>query len=318
MREIAAERIDFRQGGDSVARVNGPVPRGSARGAAPPWLVGAANMVVAALGFAIMNACVKEATRAVPVLETAFVRCLVGTIGVVLFARARGVSLRIYNRRIMFLRVVAGTVAIALTFYALSAAPLGEASALLNLTPLFVAAIGLFWLRERIGAAVGACLALGMIGAVLVYRPVHGGVGLGGLAAVAASATSALAMASLRRLGSTESAEAVVAAFSAFGAIVLGIASIPAFRLPDAHDAVFLVGAGVAATTAQIAMTRAYAADVAARVGGMNYLNIVASLFLAVTVFGERPPAIALFGIAAIVAAGVGLVVSAYRDARAG
>ena len=96
--------------------------------------------------------------------------------------------------------------------------------------------------------------------------------------------------------------------FLACGALVTGLLAAPGFVFPSARDGWLMLGAGVSATIAQVAMTRAYAADVAARVGGMNYLNIVASLALGVVVFGERPDLLAMGGIAAIIASGIGLV----------
>jgi drug/metabolite transporter (DMT)-like permease len=275
-------------------------------------------MAVAAIGFAIMNACAKEASRRVPFLEVAFARAAIGAVCVIAWARLRGLSLRVSNRRVMAMRVVSGTISMILTFYALSVAPLGEASALLNLTPLFVAAIAVIWLRERVEALVAVCLLVGLCGALLVFRPHHGfAIGRGGVAALVAAGTAALAMTSIRRLGSSESSEAIVAWFQTFGAVVIGTLAIPGMMLPGAGDLALLVVSGVSATIAQLAMTRAYAADAAARVGGMNYLNIVASVSLGVVVFGERPDPVALAGIAAIVASGAGLVWSARRQSSA-
>ena len=187
---------------------------------------------------------------------------------------------------------------------------------MLNLTPLFVAIIAVVWLRERVEGLVAACLAVGMVGAVLVFHP-HAGfaIGRGGVAAAVASATAALAMTSLRRLGSSETSEAIVAWFQTCGAIVLGTLAAPHLIVPSGRDAALMTVAGVSATIAQVSMTRAYAADVAARVGGMNYLNIVASVALGIVVFGERPDPVALTGIVAIVASGLGLVWSARRQA---
>ena len=282
----------------------------------PAWARGALLMVVSAVGFAIMNACAKEASRRLPFLEVAFARALLGAVAVALWARARGISLAINNRRVVALRVTSGTVSMTLTFYALAASPLGEASALMNLTPIFVAGIGVVWLRERVTAGVLACLLLGLLGAFLVFHPT-GGVSRGALAAIGAAATSALAMTSLRKLGATETSEAVVASFQSFGALVTGLLTIPVFVLPTGREAALLVVAGLSATIAQVSMTRAYAADVAARVGGMNYLHIVVSLLFGIALFGERPDLSALAGIAAILAAGGGLVWTAYRSRSA-
>ncbi|MCC6647186.1 MAG: EamA family transporter [Polyangiaceae bacterium] len=285
-------------------------PPPSARAVLPR---GAALMVVAAVGFAVMNACAKEASLRLPFIEIAFARSLVGAVALALYARARGASLAIHNRRLMALRAGSGVAAMALTFYALSVSPLGEASALLNLTPLFVALLGAVFLGERPSPAIVVALCLGMAGALLVFQPRPGALSRGGVAAICASATAAVSMVSLRRLGDTESSEAVVTHFLAAGAVVTLVATAPVFVTPTARELSLLVVAGLSATVAQVTMTRAYAADVAARVGGMNYLQIVAGLALGAAVFGERPGALAWAGIAAILAAGAALVWSARR-----
>ena len=272
-------------------------------------------MIVTAVGFAVMNACAKEASRRLPFIEVAFARSFVGAVVLAAVSRARGVSLSIHNRRLMALRAGSGVVSMALTFYALSISPLGEASALLNLTPLFVAVLGAAFLGERPSRVVVVALVVGMAGALLVFQPRADALSRGGVAALFASATAAVSMVSLRRLGDTETSEAVVTHFLAAGAVVTAVAMAPVFVLPTPRELVLLVVSGLAATLAQVTMTRAYAADVAARVGGMNYLQIVVGLSIGAAVFGERPSALAWAGIAAILAAGAGLVWSARRDA---
>jgi drug/metabolite transporter (DMT)-like permease len=272
-------------------------------------------MTLAAIGFAVMNACAKEVSRRIPFLEVAATRSFAGLPLVLAYARFRRTSLRIHNRRVALLRVVAGTAAMGQTFYALATIPLAEASALLNLTPLFVALIGLVWLKERVRPAVAACLLLGLLGALLIFRPAGGQSSLGELAALGASLTSAVAMVSLRRLGATEQPEAVVATFLAGSTLVLGLLALPDLVLPSWSDAGLLLLTGLSATVGQLAMTRAYALDVAARVGGMNYLNILASLLLASLLFGERPDPLAAVGIAAILLSGSLLVWTGRREA---
>lgn len=282
----------------------------------PIWREAALCMVVAAIGFAVMNACAKEAAKSVPFLEIASVRSVVGLPLLGLYAHHRGLSLRVQNRPVAAVRVVAGTVAMGQTFYALSVIPMAEASALLNLTPLFVALLGVLWLRERVGWVVGMGLLLGLVGALLIFRPSSGHLGLGGAAALGASLTSAISMVTLRKLGQTETPEAVVFTFLTGSGIALGLLALPSWQLPTGREAALMAAAGLSATLGQLAMTRAYALDVAARVGGMNYLNILASLLLGAVVFGERPDRLALAGIAVILASGAVLVWTSRREQR--
>lgn len=267
-------------------------------------------MVASAVGFAIMNACAKEASSRLSFLEVAFARSAIGAVAVVLWARASGISLAVKNKRVMLLRVTSGTIAMTLTFAALAWAPLAESSALLNTTPLFVLLLAAVWLRERAGALVVVALLLGFVGALVVFRPGGTHLGRGGLAAIGAALTSAVAMTSLRRLGATETSEAVVAAFLTVGSVATGLAMLPFFLVPTPREALLLVVAGLSATFAQVTMTKAYAGDLAARVGGMNYLHILVSLAFATALFGERPDGVAWIGIALILLSGVGLVLS--------
>ena len=273
-------------------------------------------MLVSAVGFAVMNACAKLVSARIPFLEVASLRSLLGLPFIVLYARSRGVSLRVHNRRVALVRTVTGTIAQSFSFYALATAPLSESSTLLNLTPVFVALLGAIWLRERVSALVAACLGAGLCGALLVFRPHGDQLSTGGLAAIASALASAMSMVTLRRLGATESPEAVVLVFQTGSGIVLGLASLSAFVVPTGREALLIAGVALSATIAQIAMTRAYALDIAARVGGMNYLNIVVSLAIAAAVFGERPPPVALAGIGLIIASGVVLVLSGRRAAQ--
>lgn len=66
-----------------------------------------------------------------------------------------------------------------------------------------------------------------------------------------------------------------------------------------------MVVGGVSAGFAQLAMTKAYTPESAARVSGMSYLTVVASALLGVIVLGERPPGIAIFGVVLVIAGGV-------------
>jgi drug/metabolite transporter (DMT)-like permease len=85
-------------------------------------------------------------------------------------------------------------------------------------------------------------------------------------------------------------------------------------RMPTLRDAGFIVAAGVCAGFAQLALTRAYTLEHAARVSGMGYLAVVASAVLGAFVLGEVPSLGAVAGMMLVVAGG--LVVAFMRDAQ--
>jgi drug/metabolite transporter (DMT)-like permease len=99
--------------------------------------------------------------------------------------------------------------------------------------------------------------------------------------------------------------------------VTLSLVALPTLRAPDLGGLLLLLGTGASGAFAQIAMTRAYALDRAARVGVWNYLGVVLTHFAAIGILGEREDPIGLVGAALVIAAGVGLTWSGLREARA-
>ena len=99
----------------------------------------------------------------------------------------------------------------------------------------------------------------------------------------------AMAMIWLRRIGPGESHEAVVLHFSLTGLVTMLLLSLPAWRWPDAHGMLYLLGAGLGGGGAQLAMTRAYALQRAAPVTALASLGIVFTYLLALPLFPEHP-----------------------------
>jgi drug/metabolite transporter (DMT)-like permease len=207
-----------------------------------------------------------------------------------------------------------------LTFFALGTRlPLGDAVTLLNLAPVFLALLSPWLLGERTGKRVVVALALSVAGVVLILRPslVTGAGELRGVtAAVAASLCSCFAYTMLRRMGPGESPEAIALHFSLVAAAVLTAVALLHLSMPDARSFAMMLGAGAGAGFAQLAMTRAFALEKAARVGGLSYLNVVVSTLLGAVVLHEEPPARAVAGMALVVAGGLVVTVVGLREAQ--
>jgi drug/metabolite transporter (DMT)-like permease len=274
-------------------------------------------MLTGALCFAVMNA-LARGMRHLPWPVLGFSRALFGLVIALGLARARGASLAIVDRRRMWQRSLAGSTGMLCTFYALTHMPLSDATALLNTTPLWIALIAWYVLRERPSARVWIALAVAFAGVVLVERPGFRADGFAGLVALGAGLAGALAMVSLRRL-SGETPEAVVVHFSAVASTVLGVASA---RHLVAHggvtgltwrDAAGIAAMGVTATAGQLSITRAYALDKAARVGAAGWIQVALALGIDAAVFHRLPDGLALAGIALLLASGALLVVDARR-----
>lgn len=280
-------------------------------------------MAISATLFAFMNFFAKLASSSAGWASVAATRAAIGGLVAYGIARARGASLVATDKKAIFWRSILGTAAMLTTFYALSSRTLGlgDTVTLLNLMPVFLAVLAPIFLGERTPRAVVLGIALALAGVVLVVRPSfifgaaeHGvplvdptgpSAGTTAAASVLAAFLASIAMMLLRRVGQTESAEAISVHFSAFAFVVLSAIALFDLRVPTIRDAAFMFGAGICGGLAQIAMTRAYAAEQAARVSAMSYLSVVASAVLGAAVLRERPPAIALAGMMLVVVGGV-------------
>ena len=75
-----------------------------------------------------------------------------------------------------------------------------------------------------------------------------------------------------------------------------------------------IVGVGVSATMGQLAMTRAYSLDRAARVGAAGWAQVILALLLDGLVRARWPERSATVGIALLLAAGALLIAGARRE----
>ena len=281
-------------------------------------------MASAAVLFALMNFFARLASSSASWTTVGAARALMGALVALAVARLRGVSLVAKDRRAVFWRSLFGTLSMGATFYALSSRtlPLGDTVTLLSLTPVFLAVLAPFVLRERTSVGVAFALALSLVGVMLVLHPSFGwhasapsvGPSAAATAACAVSAAflASIAMMMLRRMGQTESPEPIALHFSLFAGFTMAVLSLFDLRMPTLRDAGFMLLAGICAGFAQLAMTRAYALERAARVSGMGYLSVVASALLGAAVLGEYPTIGALAGMVLVVAGG--LVVTFVRS----
>jgi drug/metabolite transporter (DMT)-like permease len=194
---------------------------------------------------------------------------------------------------------------------------MGDAVTLLATSPIFVALLSAPLLGERVRPSIVVALALGLSGIALVAQPSFNVAGHLVAAGTGAALAAALAMIWLRRIGPNESSEAIVFHFTSVGFVAMLLASLPVWRAPTARDALWLAFMGMTGGLAQIAMTRAYALDKAARVSVMGLSGVAIMRLLAVPVFGEVPSPLQATGSLLVIGSGA-LVGTAPRARRWG
>lgn len=269
-------------------------------------LAGVGWMVLAQIGFAGMNVFSRLSGEALPFSEVAAARFLVGAMVAVVLARLRGSSLRVIDAPNTWRRSIFGTLSALGHFYAISSSriPLGDAATLSATAPVFVALLSRRVLNEHVTRHVGVAVGIAFAGIVAVVRPSFAAAADVALIATTGAFFYALAMIWLRKIGPGESGEAIVLHFSMVAFVTMLAASIPVWVTPDATGALWLFGTGICGGLAQIAMTRAYTLDRAARVSIISYLGIVLTHALTIPVFGAVPTLWQLSGAALVIVAG--------------
>lgn len=269
-------------------------------------------MLVAAALFALMSVLVKHASSTFTPAELVFYRSAFGLVAIwsVIAIRQRRLlaPLATPHFKAHAWRGLSGFAALVLFFYALARLPLATAVTLNYTAPLFLAALSAWWLHERHGRSVFGAVLLGFVGIVLLLRPqVEGQAWLPALAGLASGMLAAVAYVNVKNLGKLGESEWRVVFYFTLLSTAGGAAwmAVAGSHIPQAGDWPLLIGIGVTATVAQLALTRAYHRGRTLTVGSLAYSTVGFSALYGVVLFGERLPLLAWVGMAVVAAAGV-------------
>ncbi len=269
-------------------------------------------MLVAAALFALMGVLVKHASAHFSSAELVFYRSVFGllAIGGVIAVQHGGLltPLATPYLKAHFWRGLSGFAALVLFFYAIARLPLATAVTLNYTAPLFLAVLSAWWLHEHHGRGLLGAVALGFVGIVLLLRPqVQDQAWLPALAGLVSGMLAAVAYVNVKQLGKLGEPEwRVVFYFTLLATVGGGVWMLLAgFHRPHAADWPWLIGIGVTATLAQLALTRAYHRGRTLIVGALAYTTVGFSAVYGVILFGEQLPLSAWMGMAVVALAGI-------------
>lgn len=278
-------------------------------------------MLAGSAAFAAMSALAHAAGERCSWQTVAAARAFLVLLFVGIYTLATGTRLVFFRPRRLWVRSVAGSLSLVMTFYALARLPASTVVTLTNTFPIWVAVLSWPVLGALPSGRVWLAVAGGVAGVYLIQMPHGAGDDLAiALALLAAGATS-VAMIGLHKLRGVNP-NAVVVHFSA----VATLASLSAFvffdrrtdGLPVYHPEALalLLGIGLTASLGQMLLTRAFAHGEPARVSVVGLSQVVFSLLIDIGLTGHAVTGLALAGTLMIVAPTAWVMLERKRQPR--
>ena len=262
-------------------------------------------MISSSLAFAVMGVCIQICAQTLPNGMVVFFRNLGGLLFLSPIVFKGGLEvLRTRHIKEHIVRGVAGLSSMYCFFYAVGHLRLADATLLNYTLPLFIPVVESLWLGEPMAPRLAIPLGLGFLGVLVVLRPGSGVMSVAAVFGLLGGLLSAVAQTGVRRLTKTEPTVRIVIYFAMMGT------SISAFGLPfvwvTPAPAVWItiVLMGLAATTGQLLMTKAYSHAPASQVGGFVYSGVIFAALLDWLRLGIMPSAFFFTGAALVIAAG--------------
>ncbi|MBX6324274.1 MAG: DMT family transporter [Rhodospirillaceae bacterium] len=264
-------------------------------------------MLLSVLLFATMDLVIKWVSADYPIVQIVFFRNAFAFLPIALALRRNGgvASLRTRALGAHVLRGALGIASMYLGFWGLALLPLGDAVALGQSAPIFVTALSVPLLGERVGVRRWSAVTAGFLGVVLMTRPGSGLFDPAALLPLAGAAAYGLVVILVRRLNRTEAPTTIVFYFTLFAVVVSGSALPFVWVGPDLVDFLLLAGIGILGGCAQLAVTYAFRLAPVAVVAPFDYLSLVFAMVFGYAVWREVPDLWLLSGAAIVVASGL-------------
>jgi drug/metabolite transporter (DMT)-like permease len=284
-----------------------------------PNLRGIAFMLAGAGTFVLNDSFMKLALADLPPYEVLVLRGISGTICALIIMAAMGdlPKLPAALNRWVCLRGILEVGAILTYILALAHAPIGDVTAIFQITPLLVI-LGMVFLHQEDTQVMRLVLvALGFVGALLVAQP-----GSGVTSPYLMLAFCTALFAALRDLAGRRVSTAIPALSATFITIVMVMSSATLvgllaerWTMPSPHHIILMAGAGLFMMLGHMFTFLAYRNASAQAVAPFYYAFMIWAVVLGFMIFGDVPNTFAMAGMLLILASGLGIV---YMERRAG
>ena len=275
--------------------------------------------------FIVMQSLIKGAAGHVPAGQVVFFRSLFAIPVIFVWLAMQGhlsEGVRVLAPMGHVWRGLMGTIAMGLGFAGLRYLPLPEVTAIGYAAPLLTVIFAAMFLGEVVRGFRIACVALGMVGVMVVLGPRltvldarDTAAALGAVLMLSGAVFAALAQVFVRKLVLTEKTPAIVFWFSCTST-GLSLLTIPfGWVWPVGWEWPLLICTGLLGGVGQILLTSAYRHADASLVAPFDYASMLFSLLIGYFIFAEVPTLTTLAGAGLVILAGCLII---WREAHLG
>ncbi|NOQ49598.1 MAG: EamA family transporter [Nitrosomonadaceae bacterium] len=265
-------------------------------------------MLVSGFLFACMGVLVKLSAVYFSSIELVFYRSMIGFLIICVIVSVRHLPLSTLYWKNHCWRGLSGLGSVLMFFYCITQLPLATAVTLNYTSPLFLTLLTTMILKDHFQWLLAVAVVLGFAGVVLLLRPsLQEDQWSGGLTGLASGFFAAIAYLNIRHLGNLGEPDwRVVFYFTLISTIITSIWMLfNTFHPITPVNFLLLLGIGITATLAQLALTRAYRTGKILVVGALAYSTVVFASLWGILIWGELLSLTSWLGIGLIVAGGL-------------
>jgi S-adenosylmethionine uptake transporter len=202
------------------------------------------------------------------------------------------------------LRMALVAAEVACFYWAVSYIPLADTFMYYLAAPIFVTALGIPLLGEKVGLHRWTAIFFGFIGVIVILGPGQASFSLPALIAVAGSISLALMMVMTRILTDVDGLALIT--YQTVGVAIAGAVTLPFFWVtPTLPDFIFLSGLGLVAMAGHFSINHAFRICEANIVAPFQYTTLLWAFILGYLVWGDVPTVQGWIGSAIIIASGL-------------
>lgn len=265
-------------------------------------------MLVSGFLFACMGVLVKLSAVYFSSIELVFYRSMIGFLIICVIVSVRHLPLSTLYWKNHCWRGLSGLGSVLMFFYCITQLPLATAVTFNYTSPLFLTLLTTMILKDHFQWLLAVAVVLGFAGVVLLLRPsLQEDQWSGGLIGLASGFFAAIAYLNIRHLGNLGEPDwRVVFYFTLISTIITSIWMLfNTFHPITPVNFLLLLGIGITATLAQLALTRAYRTGKILVVGSLAYSTVVFASLWGILIWGELLSLTSWLGIGLIVAGGL-------------